>query len=170
MQKQKGAIKYFVIIIVILAIVFFSQQPSALKFIKDFSTTISKYAGASLTGAINLNTKNTATTDTKAGTSASTTDSAKLTDSAFNSTSASTTAKIEFSATNKETITNPTISEKVTEALKSGGEVVANTLNSTKENISSAEKNISNYFSEVTTSIIKPGTPQNCPTVETPAK
>lgn len=186
-------------IIIILGVVFFSQQPDALKYIKNFSSYISKYAGASLSGGVNFNPfsnnapNNSATTPTTTtvgesakptidGTTTNNTNSDKLAIPAYSSATATTAQKIDSTTNNAATIPTPTIaekvtvpekptiSEKVTDSIKSGGEAIANTINVAKENISSAEKNIVNYFSDITTSVIKPGTPQNCPPVQEPAK
>lgn len=156
---NKNLIIYIALIFTISAIAFLSQQPYAHDFFKNLSANINKYAGATLIGGLNFKSPNTLnnndnndSTDTNTNTD---TDSSKLIDSS-NSAGTNTLQGIDFTAPDKEKLVIPIISEipqKVMGAIKSGGEIITNSINNTKENISAAEKNIVNYFSGISDAI-----------------
>jgi len=56
------------------------------------------------------------------------------------------------------------IYSKISEEVKNGGETIQNVINESKQKISDAEKNISNYISGISDSILHPGENNNCPT------
>lgn len=133
------------------------QQPFARNLVKDFSSGIGKYAGASLLGGVN-NLK----PDTKTGTT-NDTNTKQLTESAFTKAGASEAKAIDWSI--------PAISsipQKTAESVKSGGEAVANGINNVKEKVSeNVLQKVENYISGIGNSILHPGTPQNCQPAQT---
>jgi len=56
---------------------------------------------------------------------------------------------------------------KLSDNIRSGGETIKNTVDQTKQKISDAGKNISNYFSGIKESILHPGENNNCPPTPT---
>lgn len=161
---QKKFIFYIILIIVILILVFLSQQPYSRDIIKNISSYLNKYAGASLLNALGPNPVNknpSANPSSGNGSASAGSDSPyKLTDSAYSSTDINApNAKnaIGLDTANKEEWTISSIPEKVAESIKSGGEVVSSGINNAKEkiseNISTTEKNIVNYFSGISDAI-----------------
>ena len=126
MKQEKGFIKYFVIMLVILGVVFFSQQ------------AYSKKVGQNLIAAA--------------------------------------TSQGQAQLAKGSEWVNSNVISKISGDVQKRGEIVKN--GATQINPTQGVKNISenilqkvgNYFSDISTSITKPGTPQNCPSVQTPSK
>lgn len=153
----------------ILVISFLSQQPYARDLFKNISSNLNKYSGASLLGGLNfyspnpLDSGDSTNTSTNNGANNSTNgntdniiDSYKLTESSSSSAKTNILKNIDFSIVDKAKMAIPSISEipqKVTDVIKSGGEIIANSINNAKENISTAEKKVVNYFSEISDAI-----------------
>lgn len=51
---------------------------------------------------------------------------------------------------------------KISESIQSGGEMIINEINQAQQKISDTQKNISNYFSGISNSILHPGENNNC--------
>lgn len=160
---NKNLIFYIVSLVIILAITFFSQQSYTHDLFKNVSSNLNKFSGASLLGGLDFNSPSqldsTSSADTNTNTDSNTdtsNDSYELIDSANNSAKTNILQNIDFSIVDKAKMAIPNISEipqKVTDIIKSGGEVVENTINTTKENISAAEKKVVDYFSGISDAI-----------------
>jgi len=177
---DKRIIIYTIVIVIILAAVFFSQQTYSRDIIKNIFSSFGKYGGASLLGAVSSNSPNALNTNSSnnsptkalvgdASTSASLNgaNAYKLTPSAYNSPATKTAPSVDLAVVEKAKMATPSIPEKVAEGLKSGGEVIVNSVNGAKENISNAGKNIINYFSGISNAI--QGKENNSSTCQCPA-
>lgn len=159
MNTRTKIILLILVIIAILAVVFFSQQSYARAMIKSFISYIDSNAGAYLLGGF----KKGSVKDNA---------SAPSTNSNPYQLDGSTSANTDSAEPVKWTISD--IPKMLGDKVKSGGETIANSVATTKEkiseNISSAEKNIENYFSGIGNSILHPGTEtsQNCVPVQGP--
>ena len=178
---DKRIILYITIIVFILAVVFFSQQSYSKDEINKILSFIAKGAGASL-----LNGFNPSNVAPDASHSTSSTSSTSKESASTNSTSNSSniSAYSTKNNTSGQLIDIPVISPienyitkglkavsavpgKIGETIKSGGEAITNSINSAKENISSAENKIGNYFSNVANSLAGNNNSNNCTTAPT---
>ncbi len=162
---NKRIIFYTILIIIVITLVFFSQQSYSQDIIKNFFSNIGKYIGATLSGGFNLNPFGANSTNDPP--TSYTNSSDKLIGSAYSSSSnTNASPNVNSSVASKENWTVSSLSdlsEKAANGLKSGGEVIINSIINTKENISAAEKNIQNYFSGIADSILHPGENNDCP-------
>lgn len=179
---KKKIIIYIAVIVIILAAVYFSQQPYAPGMVESFFSYLNKYAGASLMGGFNLNSKSTNSSNNSAtGTAnesasnnqdnasnkgkniigtASNSSAAKLVDKAT-----APTGIAGFIAKGAEVVSG--VTANIGESIKSGGAAIINGTASTVESAKNIPENIltktENYFSNVTNSILgKPDS--NCQT------
>jgi len=172
MSDRKGLIKYIIIIAVILAAIFFSQQAYSRDALNSFFTFIKDNAGAYLLGGFKkADTTNATDSSTKTNENL---DSNSLylsngSTSVFSGTdsyiSDTNIAPVDTLEAEKWSILD--IPKMAIDKVKSGGEAVVNGINNTKEkiseNISNTQENISNYFSGIANSILHPETTTNCP-------
>ena len=167
---SKKTIILIIAIIVILVAVFLSQQAYSQDAIKNILSYINKYGGASLMGALgskpaNAVNTNSASNSTDGSTSGSPANSSsyKLPESTYNSSGAKAAPSITSVVADKVKMAVSGISENVTGGLKNGGEAIANSANTVKENISDAGKNIENYFSGIKDAVTgKENNPNTC--------
>ena len=165
----QGSIKYILVIIAILTVAFLSQQSYSQEVIKNILSFIEKNAGAALMGNFKFNLGNT--------NSSSNTNNKDSTNNSLNTDSYNTKKVVPSQPIDIKTIPAvigsyideglgavSEVPEKVGQSIKSGGESVINSINNTKEKISDTEKNISNYFSGITNSILSSPQNNNCPT------
>ena len=155
-------------IIVILVLLFLSQQAYSRAIIKNISAYINKYGGASLLGALSSNPPNTnpsanssvgdnstnSDSTNSDGTNANSTNSYELTDAAYNSSHANTFSNISFDIVNKAGLAVSDLSVNMAGGLKSGGEAILTGINNAKENISATEENVVNYFSGIKDAVL----------------
>jgi len=149
---NKKVVVYIVIIIVILIAVFFSQQTYSREIISKVLSNISKYAGASLTGALNPDPIDTNLPTTESIESTESNNSYKLTESAYNSSNTNNdkTKGVGSYITSHVSPIISNFSENITEGLKNGGEIITNSINTVKEKITEEiPKKIENYFSGI---------------------
>jgi len=150
---------YIIVIVIILVAVFFSQQAYSRDIFKNVLSYMSKYGGASLMGAFGTNNSatNSSTVDNNATSASaandSSVDSFKLPVSAYDSLNTKTAPSVSLTITDKVKMAISGISESVTGGLKSGGQAIANTVSNVKENISTAENNVVNYFSGISNAV-----------------
>jgi len=77
--------------------------------------------------------------------------------------------KAQANLSKASNLLNPNIISKITDEVKNRGEVINKEVDQQKNIATKSSENIlektKNYFSGIANSIIKPGTPQNCPAI-----
>ena len=134
---DKKIVIYIIATIVVLVAVFFSQQAYSRDIFKNVLSYMSKYGGASLMGAFNANSsndpetnspndlsQNSSTDDNSVNiASANSTSPYETTTSAYSSLNDKIAPGVNLSITEKLKMAISSLSENVTNGVKSGGEV-----------------------------------------------